>query len=50
MPAIDPVFAGAALGWFARERDSRVILTVDVSDFNMFRAGRNRRFEFVKWF
>lgn len=48
--ALDPDFTDAALVWLAQETDCRAILTVDVRDFNVFRVGRNKRFELVKWF
>jgi predicted nucleic acid-binding protein len=48
--ALDPDFTDAALVWFAQETDCRAILTVDVRDFGVFRVGRNKRFELVKWF
>jgi predicted nucleic acid-binding protein len=48
--ALDPDFTDAALVWLAQETDCRAILTVDVRDFNVFRMGRNKRFELVKWF
>ncbi len=47
---LDPDFTDAALVWFAQETDCRAILTVDVRDFGVFRMGRNKRFELVKWF
>lgn len=48
--SLDPDFTDAALVWFAQETDCRAILTVDVRDFNVFRVGKARRFELVKWF
>jgi uncharacterized protein len=47
---LDPDFTDAALVWCAQETDCRAILTVDVRDFNVFRVGKAKRFELVKWF
>lgn len=47
---LDPDFTDAAIVWLAQETGCRAILTVDVRDFNVFRAGKGRRFELVKWF
>jgi predicted nucleic acid-binding protein len=43
-------FADAAIGWLAEITDCRVIRTVDVRDFGVFRLGKSKRLELVKWF
>ena len=43
-------FADAAIVWLAGKTGCRSILTVDVRDFGMFRLGKGKRFELVKWF
>ncbi len=48
--ALDPDFTDAALVWFGQETDCRAILTVDVRDFNVFRIGKSKRFDIIKWF
>ncbi len=47
--ALDPDFTEAAVVWFAQETGCRAVLTVDVRDFNVFRVGKNKRFEVVEW-
>jgi uncharacterized protein len=47
--ALDPDFTDAAIVWFAQETGCTSILTVDVRDFSVFRVGKSRRFELVKW-
>jgi predicted nucleic acid-binding protein len=47
---LDPDFADAAIVWLAEKTGCRAILTVDVRDFSVFRPGKGRRFELVKWF
>lgn len=41
--------ADAALVWLAAESGLRRILTVDESDFSVYRLKGNRRFEIVPW-
>ena len=48
--ALDPDFTDAAIVWLAEETGCRVILTVDVRDFSVFRVGKGKRFDLVKWF
>jgi hypothetical protein len=43
-------FADAAIVWLAENTGCRAILTVDVRDFSVFRLGKGKRFELVKWF
>ncbi len=43
-------FADAAIVWMAGKTGCRAILTVDVRDFSIFRLGKGKRFELVKWF
>lgn len=45
-----PDFTDAAIVWLAEKTGCRSILTVDVRDFSVFRAGKGKRFELVKWF
>jgi predicted nucleic acid-binding protein len=47
---LDPDFTDAALVWLADRTGCRAILTVDVRDFSIFRLGKSKRFELVKWF
>lgn len=47
---LDPDFTDAAIVWLAERSACRAILTVDVRDFSVFRPGKGRRFELVKWF
>ncbi len=43
-------FADAAIVWLAENTGCRAILTVDVRDFSVFRLGKGKHFELVKWF
>jgi predicted nucleic acid-binding protein len=43
-------FADVAIVWFAEKIGCRAILTVDVRNFSVFRLGKGRRFELVKWY
>ena len=43
-------FADAAIVWLAGKTGCRTILTVDVRDFSVFRLGKGKRFQLVKWF
>lgn len=43
-------FADATLVWLAIHSGMRDILTVDESDFSVYRLKRGRRFTLVKWF
>lgn len=43
-------FADATLIWLAGTTACREILTVDVRDFSVFRIGRGKCFELLKWF
>ena len=47
---LDPDFADAAIVWLAEKTGCRAILTVDVRDFSVFRLGKGKHFELVKWF
>ena len=47
---LDADFIDAAIVWLAQECGCRAILTVDVRDFSIFRVGKGKRFELVKWF
>ena len=47
---LDPDFTDAAIVWLAEKTGCRAILTVDVRDFSVFRLGKGKRFELVKWF
>ncbi len=47
--ALDPDFTDAAVVWFAQETGCTSLLTVDVRDFSVFRVGKSKRFELVKW-
>lgn len=47
---LDPDFTDAAIVWLADEIGCRAILTADVRDFSVFRFGKGKRFELVKWF
>jgi predicted nucleic acid-binding protein len=47
---LDPDFTDAAIVWLAEKTGCRAILTVDVRDFSVFRLGKSKRFELVKWF
>ena len=47
---LDPDFTDAAIVWLAEKTSYRAILTVDVRDFSVFRLGKGKRFELVKWF
>ena len=47
---LEPDFTDGALMWCALDTDCRAILTVDVRDFNVFRIGKSKRFDIVKWF
>jgi predicted nucleic acid-binding protein len=42
-------FADAALIWFAGTSGCRSILTVDESDFSVYRTKGNKRFEVITW-
>jgi len=42
--------AGAALIWLANETGVRRILTVDRTDFEIFRLKGGKRFELIDWF
>jgi predicted nucleic acid-binding protein len=43
-------FADAALVWLANRVGERVILTVDETDFSIYRLKGNRRFDVVPWY
>jgi predicted nucleic acid-binding protein len=43
-------FADAAVVWMAEKTGCRTVLTVDVRNFSVFRLGKRKRFELVKWF
>lgn len=43
-------FADAALVWLANEIKDRGILTVDETDFSIYRLKGNKRFELIKWY
>jgi hypothetical protein len=43
-------FADAAVVWLAEKTGCRAVLTVDVRHFSVFRLGKGKRFELVKWF
>ncbi|MGZ8243106.1 type II toxin-antitoxin system VapC family toxin [Methylomagnum sp.] len=43
-------FADAALVWLANEIKDRSILTVDETDFLIYRLKGNKRFDLVKWY
>ena len=43
-------FTDLAIVWLAEKTGCRTILTVDVRDFSVFRLGKGKRFELVKWF
>lgn len=43
-------FADAAIVWLAEKTGCRTILTVDARDFSVFRLGKGKHFELVKWF
>ena len=43
-------FADAAIVWLAEKTGCRAVLTVDVRHFSVFRLGKGKRFELVKWF
>ncbi len=43
-------FADVAIVWLAEKTGCRAILTVDVRNFSVFRLGKGKRFELVKWF
>lgn len=43
-------FADAAIVWLAEKTGCLAILTVDLRDFSVFRLGKGKRFELVKWF
>jgi uncharacterized protein len=47
---LEPDFTDAAIVLLAQITDCRAILTVDVRDFSVFRPGKGKRFELVKWF
>ena len=47
---LDPDFTDAAIVWLAEKTGCRTILTVDIRDFSVFRAGKGKHFELVKWF
>ena len=47
---LDPDFTDAAIVWLAEKTGCRAVLTVDVHDFSVFRLGKGKRFELVKWF
>ena len=48
--ALEPDFADGAIVWLAEKTGCRAILTVDVRDFSVFRLGKGKHFELVKWF
>jgi hypothetical protein len=43
-------FADAALVWLANQVGERAVLTVDATDFSVYRLKGNRRFELVPWY
>ncbi len=43
-------FTDAALVWLANQTGERAILTVDESDFSVYRLKGGKRFELVKWY
>jgi predicted nucleic acid-binding protein len=43
-------FADAALVWLANEIKDRSILTVDETDFSIYRLKGNKRFDLIKWY
>ncbi len=43
-------FADAALVWFANQAGVRSILTVDETDFAVYRLKGGKRFELLKWY
>ena len=45
----DVDFADASLVWLAERSGLRQILTVDVSDFSMFRLSNGKRFDLFDW-
>ena len=48
--ARDIDFADAALIWLANEAALRRIVTLDVTDFNLFRLKGGKHFELIDWF
>ena len=47
---LKPDFTDAAIVWLAEDTGCRTILTVDLRDFSVFRLGKGKRFDLVKWF
>ena len=47
---LEPDFVDAAIVWLAEKTGCRAILTVDIRDFSVFRLGKGKHFELVKWF
>ena len=43
-------FADAALVWLANETGERRILTVDETDFSIYRLKGNRSFDMTRWY
>ena len=43
-------FADAALVWLAGESGTRAVLTVDETEFGIYRLKAGKRFDVVKWF
>jgi predicted nucleic acid-binding protein len=43
-------FTDAAIVWLAEKTGYRSIVTVDVRDFSVFRPGKGKRFELLKWY
>ena len=43
-------FTDLAIVWLAEKTGCRAILTVDVRNFSVFRLGKGKRFELVKWY
>ncbi len=43
-------FADAALVWLANQTGDREILTVDETDFSIYRLKGNKRFHLVSWY
>jgi hypothetical protein len=43
-------FADAALVWLANQIDQRTILTVDETDFRVYRLASGQAFELIRWY
>jgi predicted nucleic acid-binding protein len=43
-------FADAALVWLANRMGERSILTVDTTDFSIYRLKGSKRFEVISWY